>query len=156
MVRFYFINRLDNDRFIVICAIQASKIETATVLWKIQDLLWESAKNSNGNCAQNNCTGKKSNNWVISAYKGCFLVNKELRKEAYLEPHQTFKMDLFKEIVNGFKSLKIFEKSFILDAGMSSQYTSEDKTNISYPFSEAYPEHRTTSEIKVAAKMVND
>ena len=28
MVRFYFINRLDNDRFIVICAIQASKIET--------------------------------------------------------------------------------------------------------------------------------
>ena len=84
------------------------------------------------------------------------MVNKELRKEAYLEPHQTFKMDLFKEIVNGFKSLKIFEKSFILDAGRSSQYTSEDKTNISYPFSEAYPEHRTTFEIKVAAKMVND
>ena len=106
--------------------------------------------------AQNNCTGKKSNNWVVSTDKGCFLVSEELRKEAYPEPHQTFKMDLFKEIVNGFKSLNIFEKSFILDAERSSQYASEDKTNISYPFSEAYPEHRATSEIKLVAKMVND
>lgn len=84
------------------------------------------------------------------------MVSEELRKEAYLEPHQTFKMDLFKEIVNGFKSLNIFEKSFILDAERSSQYASEDKTNISYPFSEAYPEHRAISEIKLVAKMVND
>ena len=45
--------------------------------------------------------------------------------EAELERSQTCKMALFAKVVNGFHQLNIFTKSPILDAWLSSEYTSK-------------------------------
>ena len=45
--------------------------------------------------------------------------------EAYLEAYQTYKMEFFTKIVNGFQLLTVFGKSFILDVLMDSEYTLE-------------------------------
>ena len=42
--------------------------------------------------------------------------------EAYLEPSQTSKMDLFAKIVNRFQPLTIFAESSMLDVWQSSEY----------------------------------
>ena len=44
--------------------------------------------------------------------------------EAYLEPSQASKIELFQEIANGFKPFIIFAKNSILDIWLSSEYTS--------------------------------
>ena len=44
--------------------------------------------------------------------------------EAYLEPLQTSKLELFAKIVNGFKPLTVFSKSSILDVSSGSKYAS--------------------------------
>lgn len=47
--------------------------------------------------------------------------------EAYWEPHQISKTELFAKVVNGFKSLTIFPKPFIVDVWKGSDYTSGRK-----------------------------
>ena len=44
--------------------------------------------------------------------------------EAYSEPSQTSKIELFEKVVNGFQPLTIFEKSSILDVWQGSEYAS--------------------------------
>ena len=44
--------------------------------------------------------------------------------EAYLEPLQTSKTELFAKIVNGFKLLTVFAKSSILEVCSGSKYAS--------------------------------
>ena len=44
--------------------------------------------------------------------------------EAYSEPYQTSKIELFSKIVDSFHLLTIFSKSFILDAWQVSEYAS--------------------------------
>ena len=48
------------------------------------------------------------------------------RPEAYGEPKQTSKMELFAKTVKGWKSFIIFPKCFILDVWQGPEYTSED------------------------------
>ena len=43
--------------------------------------------------------------------------NNHQEREAYLETSQTFKMEIFTRIINGWKSLPIVIKSSILDIG---------------------------------------
>ena len=49
----------------------------------------------------------------------------EAISEAYAEPCQTFKMEIFANIVNGFLFLFIFAKSAILDVWQDSEFASE-------------------------------
>ena len=49
----------------------------------------------------------------------------EANPEAYLEPCQTSKMELFTKIVNGFSYLNIFAKSSISDVSQNSEFASE-------------------------------
>ena len=45
----------------------------------------------------------------------CFASLTILKAEAYSEPSQTYKMDLFAKIVIGFQPFTIFAKNYILD-----------------------------------------
>ena len=49
--------------------------------------------------------------------------NTTSRPEAYSKTSQTSKIELFKKIVNGWKPLTIFAKSFILDVLLGSGHT---------------------------------
>ena len=53
------------------------------------------------------------------------LVRFTFKAEAYLEPSQTSKMELFMKTVNDFQLLTNYAKSFVLDVWLGSQYTSE-------------------------------
>ena len=56
----------------------------------------------------------------------------EANSEAYSEPCQTSKMEVFTKIVNGFSFLTIFAKSSILDVWQDSEFASK----ASYDFAE--------------------
>ena len=55
--------------------------------------------------------------YVFLGFGKCF----EKTSEAYLEPSQASKMELFVKIVNGFEPLAIFAKSPILDVLLGSE-----------------------------------
>ena len=54
----------------------------------------------------------------------------EANSEAYSEPCQTSKMEVFTKIVNGFSFLTIFAKSSILDVWQDSEFASEANNDL--------------------------
>ena len=54
----------------------------------------------------------------------------EANPEAYSEPCQTSKMELFAKIVNGFSYLNIFAKSSISDVSQNSEFASEASNDL--------------------------
>ena len=53
----------------------------------------------------------------------------EDNSEAYSEPCQTSKMEVFEKITNGFSFLVIFAKSSILDVWQDSEFASKASNN---------------------------
>ena len=49
------------------------------------------------------------------------------KTEPYLQPSQTYKMELFAKIVNGFQPLIVFTKRSSLDVWLRSEYAFGDK-----------------------------
>ena len=58
-----------------------------------------------------------------------FLIIVFRQKDAYSEPRQKSKEELFAKIVHGFRRLTIFVKSSILDVGLRSEYVSADSNH---------------------------
>ena len=54
----------------------------------------------------------------------------ETSSEAYTEPCQTSKMEVFAKMVNGFSFLSIFAKIFILDVWEDSEFASESSNDL--------------------------
>ena len=50
--------------------------------------------------------------------------------EAHSEPSQTYKMERFAKIVNGFQPLPIFAKPSILEVWQGSEYTSDSYKSV--------------------------
>ena len=73
--------------------------------------------------------------WYSNWFKNETSLTLEANSEAYSEPCQTSKIEVFAQIVNGFWFLTIFAKSPILDVWSDSEFASE----ASYNFAEKAP-----------------
>ena len=63
--------------------------------------------------------------WYLNWFKDGTRLTLQTNSEAYSEPCQTSKMEVFAKIMNGFSFLTIFAKSCILDVWQDSEFVSE-------------------------------
>ena len=68
--------------------------------------------------------------WYLNWFKYEASLTLDARSEAYSEPFQTSKIQVFTNIVIGFSLLTIFAKSSILDVWQDSEFTSETSNNL--------------------------
>ena len=61
----------------------------------------------------------------IRRYYRLYLLWNKVLSEAYSEPSQTFKMERFSKMVNGWILLTFFAKNFILDVWLGSEHVSD-------------------------------
>ena len=79
---------------------------------------------------QANCKVLESN--VSQIYFQVNLIN--ISSRGVFETHSTSSIKLFAKIVNGFQSLNIFPKSFIVDVGLGSKYASIFTADLRWSF----------------------
>ena len=68
--------------------------------------------------------------WYLNWFKNEASLTLDARSEAYSEPFQSSKIQVFTNIVIGFSLLTIFAKSSILDVWQDSEFTSETSNNL--------------------------
>ena len=68
--------------------------------------------------------------WYSNWFKNETSLTLEANSEAYSEPCQTSKMEVFTKIVNGFSFLTIFAKSSILDVWQDSEFPCKPRKDL--------------------------
>ena len=71
---------------------------------------------------------------LLNLFKSETSLSLEANSEAYSEPCQVSKMEVFGKILNGFSCSTIFAKSFIFDVCRDFEFTSESSNDLSKKF----------------------